>query len=468
MSTPSMSGQIYNALSEKHGDSVSFMTFLPTAAYFKVHSGNLTVHVHNTYAEDHVNKSFLDDIVEATTSVIGPESKVNIKVDPNYCEINSPFEGEIGIGSSPTEVNPKRKVQPREQDLIIPYINKSRKYWLRHGGNLVAFDRANRVAQIASSKDGDQLPQVCFVGDNGVGKTALLSYIAKSVQKKGGLPGYLEVNDFARTLQQTKGAAMSELGYMYQSNVILVDTLEALPGRGGTQKAVLKLIEYSTSRNTPFVCSFAGDMSSLNKYCEKLARTERRDLASRIGGFEKILLEAPPVGGRQKFIRDLMRKQDGSRKIKDPETLAEHLQLMMPIGFSIRRMEGDLRTAMSHVANNPDFTPADLFNLLGHKKGILMDPKTIINRIAQHSPIRREDILNGSNKGEARYYQQYVAYALQELGYLKPSQIATTMNTTTQQATALLKGFHADVRDPEKKEAILDELKVQILAPHAL
>jgi chromosomal replication initiation ATPase DnaA len=320
---------------------------------------------------------------------------------------------------------------------------------------------------IALQRDGAKLPQLCFVGDNGVGKTALLLYMSKKIQEGNGWPGYLEINDFARALQETKGEAMNELGYMYNSNILLVDTLEALKGRVGTQKVVLKLIEYSTSRNIPFVCSFAGDVPSLNKYCQDLTKT-KRDLANRIGGFEKIILEAPPMGGRQKFIRDLMRKQDNIRRVKDPDTLAEHLNLMIPMGLSIRRMEGDLKTAINYVGQHNDFTPGDLFNLLGHDKGILMDPKTIINTIAQNNPISREELFNGSEREEVRYYQQYVAFALKELGYLKPAQIAITMNTSTQKVAALLKGFHQDVREPVKRENILGELTTQILAPHSL
>ncbi len=448
----------------------TLMTWMPSPNLFALKGDILEVYSPLEFNSDWLSQNYGNLILKTAKEVLGRNIRVNFITDETrYNELYRPFEEPEPISTETGE----KKASMRTVEKKIPYILQGSD-WIQHPGNAMGFARAHEVINSAIDREQIVYP-LCFIGKNGVGKTALLSYIAKEVIKQGKYAGYLDIDDLSNYLRETNGEEGSGIEHMRRSHVLLIDSLERLINNGthreGCQKRITEVMDLAHSNKVPLVCSFVGNYEGFREFAEKVYE-KNTTLSSRLSGLEKIAVSAPVHEGRQEFILSLLKVNDGVSKTLNLPLVAKHMNKIFPRESSIREMQGEIRIIMAR-AEEGGLTLSQLYEILGYKgyeegEQISLirrtNPALVIDSLLgffqsefPNISISISDIQGKSDNEAIRNVREFTAYALKEISELSPKEIGVQLNRNEITVKAYIK--RVSENHPENLGNMLDHLR---------
>jgi len=200
-----------------------------------------------------------------------------------------------------------------------------------------------------------EVPYV-ILGDNSVGKTAILSRLIHRVLDKRIPVAHMDVNFLSDDMKNRYGKVWPvEPAYFlvaYRAKLVVLDEIGGVVGKNnttrvGTQERIKNLLDKSKNNGVPVVMAFAGSEKKYEGLVNRLmnggvdvnGRPYNRDLGSRLDGASILEIGKLSEDGRHQFLKDSLSVQ-GFLNDEYANMVATGVDERLPYGASMRRMGG--------------------------------------------------------------------------------------------------------------------------------
>ena len=278
---------------------------------------------------------------------------------------------------------------------------------------------SNRYAYLTATKVADNCGTFCnplyIFGDVGLGKTHLMNAIGNFVLDNDINQNVVYVSsqkfteDYFLATSTKKPDKIEQFYNKYNSaDLLLVDDVQFLEGKTGTQEEFFKIFEHLVSQNKQIVLTSDRPASSLKNVMERLKSRFTMGICVDIKQPDQTLL-----------INVLKNKL--SFLIERPEDISDEVLSALASYFptNIRDLEGALRTYVNYcLCMNKDFTIDSLnealksivrksLDSLGSSK-VIFD--NIANEISSYYKVSMGDLISSSRKQQHVYARQMLMY----------------------------------------------------------
>ena len=278
---------------------------------------------------------------------------------------------------------------------------------------------SNRYAYLTSTKVADNCGTFCnplyIFGDVGLGKTHLMNAIGNFVLDNDINQNviYVSCQKFSEDYflaTSSKNPDKIEQFYNKYNNadVLLIDDVQFLEGKTGTQEEFFKIFEHLISLNKQIVLTSDRPASNLKNVMARLKSRFTMGIC--------VDIKQPD----QSLLLNVL-KNKLSFLIENPESVPEEVLVSLASYFStnIRDLEGALRTYVNYcLCMNKDFTieslEESLDRLIPKSLDSLGSSKVVFDNIAQeissYYKISIEDLVSSSRKQQQVYARQMLMY----------------------------------------------------------
>ena len=327
--------------------------WFPSPLVFESDSSNrLDIIVPNTYSQKHIKDNYLVNLTETAKKII-PDCEINIVIDREKWSKIPDTRKTRGIYSEgrPQAYEPKTQV-------VLPYMTSFNDL-VMHEGNEFALNLGKYTLE--EMLNGGEIHNIIFTGQNGTGKSMLMSTILNEASKQNLLPWIVDVYKISSFFQQTRGKEPFNYRHLPRAKIIGIDGLEKLEGLKGCQNAIYKVINDAMSDNVPIIACMRenydiniGDL--ISKIKSSCLTKCSGDLADRLSHFEIISLSLPSEN-RIDYIKQVLLKKVGKIPIKEKDLreVSKYLDDLIPRGESLRVIDSIVGSAtiLSKVNKSP-------------------------------------------------------------------------------------------------------------------
>ena len=282
---------------------------------------------------------------------------------------------------------------------------------------------SNRYAYLTATKVADNCGTFCnplyIFGDVGLGKTHLMNAIGNYVLDNDINQNVVYVScqkfseDYFLATSTKKPERIEQFYNKYNSaDLLLIDDVQFLEGKTGTQEEFFKIFEHLVSLNKQIVLTSDRPASSLKNVMARLKSRFTMGICVDIKQPDQSLL-VNVLKNKLSFL------------IEDPSIVPEDVLISLASYFStnIRDLEGALRTYVNYcLCMNEDFTINSLSKALDRLIPKSLDSISsskvvfdkISNEISSYYNLSVSDLISSSRKQQHVYARQLLMYVAKE------------------------------------------------------
>lgn len=268
---------------------------------------------------------------------------------------------------------------------------------------------AHAACEAVASKPSDSYNPLYIYGGVGLGKTHLMHAIGNAMIKNNPQSKILYVtserfmNDFVQSLRE--GNVQTFKKQYRDIDVLMIDDLQFLAGKGKTQEELFHTYNTLYSQNKQIVLS--SDRSP-----KALATFEER-LRSRLSGGMLVDIQRPDYETRLAIVES---KARGAAITIDPESLA---YIAKNIQKNVRELEGALQRVIGYCEVNKqrsslEYTKKILEGILDRPQQKSIDPQRVIEAVSVYYNLSLEELCGKRRKQEIVRPRQIAMYLLRK------------------------------------------------------
>ena len=390
--------EVLNALSIRLSNPMIRQWNNITSANYNMGTQTVTVETPNNFIKDHLF-SYVSDIRQIIKEILFQDADVIIVVSGNLQ--NSVKETK----AKTEELEQKRPVQKKNRSNFIPRFTFEN--FVVGSNNQFAHASCLSVA----ARPCKSYNPLFIFGCSGMGKTHLLHAIGNYVceyfpdLKVIYTNGEKFLNEYIKSIR-TKTTDVFRKKFREEYDIILIDDIQFIAGKGQSQEELFHTISYAQDNNKQIV--IASD-----KFPDEIEGLDKR-LKTRFSSGLICDIRTPELETRIAIIKNKSRELN----INIPEEAC--LKLAEILLGSVRELEGAVNSigAYASFANTPitiDFIEETYAKKLATMKDKKLDIEMIVNKVASHFDMKPNDIMGANRKKEfilPRHISIYIAKKL--------------------------------------------------------
>lgn len=307
----------------------------------------------------------------------------------------------------------------KEQKTDVPPIKVGRNLSSLYRFESFVVGESNRYAYLTATKVADNCGTFCnplyIFGDVGLGKTHLMNAIGNYVLDNDINQNVVYVScqkfseDYFLATSSKKPERIEQFYDKYNSaDLLLIDDVQFLEGKTGTQEEFFKIFEHLVSLNKQIVLTSDRPASSLKNVMARLKSRFTMGICVDIKQPDQSLL-VNVLKNKLSFL------------VEDPESVPENVLTSLASYFptNIRDLEGALRTYVNYcLCMNKDFTEESLQEALDRLIPKSLDSLSsskivfdqILDEISSYYKVSIEELVSSSRKQQHVYARQMLMY----------------------------------------------------------
>lgn len=387
--------EVLSALSIKLGNPLIRQWNNITQAKYNMELGTVVVETPNNFIKDHL-LSYSKEIKSIIKEIMFEDTEITIIVSENIQNTNA-----VTV-TKPENVELKRTLIKKNRSNFIPRFTFENFVV----GSNNQFAHASSLS-VAARPCKSYNPLFIF-GCSGLGKTHLLHAIGNYVCEY--FPdlrvvytnGEKFLNEYIKSIR-TKTTDVFRKKFREDYDIILIDDIQFIAGKGQSQEELFHTISYAQDNNKQIVIA-------CDKFPDEIEGLDKR-LKTRFSSGLVCDIKAPELETRMAIIKNKTRELN----ITIPEDAC--LKLAEILTNSVRELEGAVNSigAYASFANTPitsDFIEEIYTKKLAIVKNKKIDVETIVSKVAAHYDISPKDIIGVNRKKELilpRHISIYIA-----------------------------------------------------------
>jgi len=392
--------EVLSALSIKLGNPLIKQWNSITLAKYDMGLSTVTIETPNSFIKDHL-LSYSKEIKVILKEIMFQDTEIEIVVSDNIQNNN------VTVNPKQENTELKKALTKKNRSNFIPRFTFENFVV----GSNNQFAHASSLS-VAARPCKSYNPLFIF-GSSGLGKTHLLHAIGNYVCEY--FPdlrviytnGEKFLNEYIKSIR-TKTTDVFRKKFREDYDIILVDDIQFIAGKGQSQEELFHTISYAQDNNKQIV--IASD-----KFPDEIEGLDKR-LKTRFSSGLVCDIKAPELETRMAIIKNKTRELN----ITMPEDAC--LKLAEILTSSVRELEGAVNSigAYASFANTPitsDFIEETYTKKLALVKNKKIDVETIVSKVAAHFDINPKDIMGANRKKELilpRHISIYIAKKLMD------------------------------------------------------
>lgn len=403
--------EVLSALSIKLGNPLIKQWNSITKANYNMEQGTITVEAPNSFIRDHL-LSYSKEIKQILKEIMFQDTEIQIVINDNIQSNN------VANTPKPENIEQKRTVVKKNKSNFIPRFTFEN--FIVGSNNQFAHASSLSVA----ARPCKSYNPLFIFGSSGLGKTHLLHAIGNYVCEY--FPdlrviytnGEKFLNEYIKSIR-TKTTDVFRKKFREDYEIILIDDIQFIAGKGQSQEELFHTISYAQDNNKQIV--IASD-----KFPEEIEGLDKR-LKTRFSSGLVCDIKAPELETRMAIIKNKARELN----ITMPEDAC--LKLAEILTNSVRELEGAVNSigAYASFANTPitsDFIEETYTQKLAVIKDKKIDVDTIVCKVAAHFDITPKEIMGANRKKELILPRHISIYIAKKLMDRSVSEIAKAFN----------------------------------------
>jgi len=403
--------EVLSALSIKLGNPLIKQWNNVTHAKYNMELGTITVETPNSFIKDHL-LSYSKEIKQILKEIMFQETEIEIVVSDNIQNYNAVS------GSKPEITEPKKTVVKKNKSNFIPRFTFEN--FIVGSNNQFAHASSLSVA----ARPCKSYNPLFIFGCSGLGKTHLLHAIGNYISEYFPdlrviyINGEKFLNEYIKSIR-TKTTDVFRKKFREDYDIILIDDIQFIAGKGQSQEELFHTISYAQDNNKQIV--IASD-----KFPDEIEGLDKR-LKTRFSSGLVCDIKAPELETRMAIIKNKAKELN----ITIPEDAC--LKLAEILTNSVRELEGAVNSigAYASFANIPitsDFIEETYTKKLAVIKDKKIDVDTIVGKVAAHFDITPKEIMGANRKKELILPRHISIYIAKKLMDRSISEIAKAFN----------------------------------------
>lgn len=377
----------------------NFTTWLKNTFILNWEKNKIEVAVPSTFYKDYILKRYHERIKKAIQNITDYQVK-----EINYI---------VTSGKNITPIKPAFKVRALEEKETKKAVKTAPSLNPRYTFARFVVGKKNELAHAAalavSKKPGSTYNPLFIYGGVGLGKTHLMQAIGHQIFAEDPTKKILYAPCETFTNEYVKSVSLGQAHKFHEKyrsvDVLLIDDIQFLVGKEGTQEAFFHTFNHLQQHNKQIVITS-------DRPPKALPAIEAR-LTSRFEGGMIADIGLPDLETRMAILKARCAEQNFNLNDKIINFLATNVQ------NNIRELEGALNSliASAQLSSRP-LTPEEAKTIL---RGILVTPKKkgltakqIINHVADYFSVKEEDLIGLCRKKELVVPRQIVMYLMRE------------------------------------------------------
>jgi chromosomal replication initiator protein len=439
--------EVLSALSIKLNNPLIRQLSNITKANYNISLGTVTVEAPNSFIKDHLS-NYTKDIKQIIKDIMVQDTDVLIVVNDKLQDSGAAARSKL------EDFEQKKTISKKNRSNFIPRFTFEN--FVVGSNNQFAHASCLSVA----ARPCKSYNPLFIFGCSGLGKTHLLHAIGNYVceyfpdLKVIYINGERFLSEYIKSIR-TKTTDAFRKKFREDYDIILIDDVQFIAGKGQSQEELFHTISYAQDNNKQIV--IASD-----KFPDEIEGLDKR-LRTRFSSGLVCDVKAPELETRIAIIKNKTRELN----INIPQDACIKLAEIM-VG-SVRELEGAVNSigAYASFANTPitsDFIEETYTKKLANIKNKKIDVEMIVNKVAAHFDISPKEIM-GSNRNKDLVLPRHVSiYIAKKLMDRSVSEIAKSFNKKNHSTVihALEKMEEAQKSDQKLKgdiDHIITELK---------
>jgi chromosomal replication initiator protein len=392
----------------------NFLTWFRGTHIIEVKDGVVVVETPSAFAHEWLSKKYHKSILEVLQGLDASVAAVHFTIHSQSktqhpIKRNSRITAQKQRRAAPL-VKKTAPLTPAITESSMPFINTlNPKYTFDSFVIGPTNEIAHAACQAVAAKPGDSYNPLFMYGGVGLGKTHLMQAIGNAIIKNNPQAKVLYVtsekfmNDF---VQGIRGGDVQSFKKQYRNiDVLMIDDLQFLAGKGKTQEELFHTYNTLYSQNKQIVLS--SDRSP-----KALATFEER-LRSRLTGGMLVDIQRPDYETRLAIVES---KAQGTDVVIDPESLA---YIAKNIQKNVRELEGALQRVVGYCEVNKqpaslEYTKKILEGVLDRPQQKSIDPQRVIEAVSVYYNLSLEELCGKRRKQEIVRPRQIAMYLLRK------------------------------------------------------